>query len=120
MSGKLEVLSLSEDIVPVIYSLCKKLPKEEQFIIIPQICRAAISIPSNIAEGSQKSPKDFIRFINIARGSIAEVITQLNIINKIYKLEVNNIITPLEIISKMTYNLKLKLNTQVQGGGNPQ
>ena len=59
--------------VLMIYSLTKKLPKEEQFGLVSQFRRAAVSIPSNIAEGYKKiGKKDKLRFFNIAQGSIEE------------------------------------------------
>ena len=60
------------------YRLAKKLPKEETYALADQIRRSAVSIPSNIAEGqSRNSDKEFKRFLNIARGSKAELETQL-------------------------------------------
>ena len=65
-------------IAKVIYSLTKKLPKVELFGLTNQMRRAAVSIPSNIAEGySRNSSKDYLRFLSIARGSLAELETQL-------------------------------------------
>lgn len=55
-----------------------KFPKEEKFNLSSQISRAAVSIPSNIAEGSsRKSSKEFCRFLEIALGSTFELETQL-------------------------------------------
>ena len=61
-----------------IYDLTKKFPKEEQFGLTNQIRRSAVSVPSNIAEGSaRESAKETIRFLYIALGSLAELETQL-------------------------------------------
>jgi len=58
--------------------LIAKFPKEEKFNLSSQISRAAVSIPSNIAEGcSRKSPKEFSRFLEIALGSSFELETQI-------------------------------------------
>ena len=61
-----------------IYNLTKNFPKEEQFGLTSQIRRCSISVPSNIAEGcGRNTPKDTIRFLYIARGSLYELETQL-------------------------------------------
>ena len=65
-------------LVTAVYSITKQFPKDEMYTLTSQIRRAAISIPSNIAEGkSKRSTKDFIRFVLMARGSTAELETQL-------------------------------------------
>jgi four helix bundle protein len=74
----LEVWKKSMDLVVTVYGLTKQFPKEEVYSLTNQIRRAAVSIPSNIAEGrGKRSTRDFIRFINIAYGSAAELETQL-------------------------------------------
>jgi len=61
-----------------VYQLTGKFPKHEIYALADQIRRAAVSVPSNIAEGqARKSPGDFRRFLHIALGSLAEVDTQL-------------------------------------------
>ena len=68
------------DLVDEIYKLVKFLPKEEKFALSDQMRRAAVSVPSNIAEGYERnSDKEFINFLVIARGSRAELETQLYI-----------------------------------------
>ena len=63
-----------------IYKLVKKLPKEETYALSDQMRRAAVSIPSNIAEGqSRTSHKEFARFLSIAKGSASELTTQLEL-----------------------------------------
>ena len=66
------------DLTTEIYRLTKKLPKDELYGLTNQLRRAAVSIPSNIAEGNGRaSTGDYLRFLIIARGSNAEVETQL-------------------------------------------
>lgn len=63
-----------------VYSLVKLLPPEEKYALGDQIRRAAVSIPSNIAEGNGRaSNKDYAHFLSIARGSLFETVNQLEI-----------------------------------------
>ena len=63
-----------------IYALLKKFPKEEQYALCDQLRRAAISIPSNIAEGSgRRSSKEQAHFLEISYGSLCEVECQMDI-----------------------------------------
>ena len=66
------------DLVTEIYRITKNFPKEEIYGLTNQMRRAAISIPSNIAEGhARKSRAEYIRFLSIAQGSRAELETQI-------------------------------------------
>lgn len=70
---RLEVYKLSENLIVQVYSLLKKFPKDEVFGIVSQIKRSTISIALNIVEGStNRTTKDFIRFITISIGSLVE------------------------------------------------
>lgn len=61
-----------------IYQLVKMLPVEERYALSDQMRRAAVSVPSNIAEGqARNSTKEFSQFLHIAKGSNAELMTQL-------------------------------------------
>ncbi len=74
----LEAWKKSIELVTEIYKLTQNFPEEERFGLSSQIRRAAISIPSNIAEGCARSTdKDTLRFLDIALGSCAELETQL-------------------------------------------
>lgn len=76
----LEVYKESIAFVAQIYELTKNFPKEEMYSLTSQIRRAAISIPSNIAEGCARiSDKQILNFVNIAIGSLAELEAQLEI-----------------------------------------
>jgi len=77
---KLDVWKESIEFVVVIYNLTKKFPHSEEFVLTPQLKRAVISIPANIAEGAARhSKREFIQFLYIARGSMSEVDTYLEI-----------------------------------------
>ena len=68
----------SMDLAEQVYRVTRTFPKEELYGLTSQVRRAAVSVPSNIAEGqSQSSTSDFLRFLAIARGSLAELETQL-------------------------------------------
>lgn len=74
----LEVWQLGMELTKSVYLQTAKLPQKEQFNLISQLNRAAVSIPSNIAEGcSRSSDRDFKRFLEIAMGSSFELETQL-------------------------------------------
>ena len=76
----LEVWRVSMDLVVKVYEITREFPKNEQFGLVAQLQRSAVSIPSNIAEGTGRGTrKDFAHFLDQARGSLFEVITQLEI-----------------------------------------
>ena len=72
------------ELVEIIYQLTSTFPDEEKFSLVSQIRRSAISIPSNIAEGKgRNSDKEFKQFLFIARGSLFELRTQLEIARRL-------------------------------------
>jgi len=85
-----------------IYAVTKKLPKEELFGLSNQMRRAAVSIPSNIAEGQARdSTKEFIRFLAIAKGSKAELETQLFICVKTGYLTKEDVVPALRLLQEV-------------------
>ncbi len=101
----------------MVYLLVKLLPREELFALSNQMRRAAISIPSNIAEGqARNSTKEFLQFLSVAKGSKAELETQLTLcveINYLSPNDISPIMMLLDEIGKMINALinKLKLTT---------
>lgn len=98
-----------------IYSLSAHFPSEEKFGLTSQIRRAAVSVPSNISEGSgRNSDGEFKQFLGMANGSLCEVETQLiiaeelNFVNDNEKLEV--LFDKIDHIQKMIFKLKSSLN----------
>tara|TARA_R110002012_G_scaffold99570_1_gene237624 strand:+ start:1530 stop:1880 length:351 start_codon:yes stop_codon:yes gene_type:complete len=88
---ELDVWRKSIDLVELIYSLTSSFPKSERFGLTSQMRRAAISISSNIAEGSaRKGDKELLQFLNIALGSLAELETQYIISIRLAFLVKNN------------------------------
>lgn len=76
----LKVWQESMDFVMYIYEMTQDFPSTEQYGIVGQMRRAAVSIPSNIAEGAgRKGEKELIRFLFIALGSLSELETQMEI-----------------------------------------
>ena|ERR1051325_4039093 len=66
------------DLAQAVYDETRTWPKEELYGLIAQLRRAAVSVPSNIAEGQgRRAPREFHRFLSIAHGSVREVETQL-------------------------------------------
>lgn len=98
----LTVWKKSFELSKQVYLLTQQLPKSEQFGLSSQLQRCAVSIPGNIAEGNQRNnTKEFIQFLGIARGSVAELETQLLLIRDIYGLKVDQELEVLLEIQRM-------------------
>lgn len=80
---KLEIWQLGMDLTCRVYQLAKDLPETEKYGLRSQMTRAAVSIPSNIAEGARGSKAELMQFVKIAIGSCNELETQMRICNKI-------------------------------------
>ena len=104
-------------IVKQVYQLAELLPVEEKYGLKSQLCRSAVSIPSNIAEGcSRNSQIEFRRYLEIALGSAYELETQLIIIDELFSIsteEIKMLKARLSKEQKMINNLinKLKANS---------
>ena len=93
----LEAWKHSMQLVKEIYILTKMFPKEEMYALSSQLKRAAVSVPSNIAEGCGRNyKKDTIQFLHIARGSLYETETQVEI------AVMNNFIQESDLVSLTT------------------
>jgi four helix bundle protein len=111
----LEVWKLSIEFVKEIYLITEKFPKSETYGLSNQIRRAAVSIPSNIAEGQgRNSSKEFRQFLSIALGSVAETETQLIIAKEINFLrndELEPLLVTIDRIRKMLKGLSKSIRT---------
>lgn len=103
------------DLVTAIYKITAGFPREEIYSLSSQIKRAAISIPSNIAEGSRRSSrKDFRNFLLIAFGSGSELETQLEIAKRLSFVTKNDLALAENLLSevmKMINKLSDSMNT---------
>lgn len=112
---QLEIWKRSKLFCVSIYQITEKFPKREEFGISNQMRRAAVSIPSNIAEGtSRSSDKEFSRFLQIALGSAFELETQLSICAELWKIDKEDLIplqNELRSIVQMIIRFKAKLST---------
>ena len=99
----MDVWKKSMDLVETIYTLSSEFPADERYGLSSQIRRAAVSVPSNIAEGAaRKSDREFIQFISIAVGSLAEVETQYQLAIRLgFLKEKKNIDDSIESVRKL-------------------
>ena len=109
----LEIWQFGMQLVTDIYKIAALLPTDEKYGLKSQICRAAVSIPSNIAEGcSRNSDMDYRRFLEIALGSTFELETQALImvnLNFVSTQQISETLSLLQREQKMIYSLIAKL-----------
>ena len=114
---KVDAYHIAKEYVIFVYSLLRKFPQYETYALCDQIRRAAVSIPSNIAEGlGRVSVKERIHFMEIAFGSLAEVSCQLDIsesLGYISAKELQEAEERAERLSKVMSGLKNYLATKI-------
>lgn len=107
------------DFVALVYEHSARFPKEEQFGLTQQIRRAAVSIPSNIAEGhGRQTTRDFLHFLSIAYGSLNEVQTQIILSERLGYLTAQSSGRLLEAsfeVAKLMNGLSNSLNAKLSG-----
>jgi len=104
-------------LVETVYRATEGFPKTEIYALTNQIRRAAVSIPSNIAEGQgRNSTRDFLHFLSVAQGSLMELETQITIATRLGYLEASqeeSLLTSTAEISRMLSGLKSSLNKKL-------
>ncbi len=114
----LKVWQLAIDLVEAVYRLTEDFPRNELYALTQQIQRAAVSVPSNIAEGhARASSKEFLHHISIALGSLAELETQLTVAARLRYLE-SSTLEPIfgktEEVGKMLHGLQKTLRGKLK------
>jgi len=103
----LEVWQLAVELVTLVYRSTASFPKEETYGLTNQIRRAAVSVPSNIAEGQgRRSTREFLHHLSIARGSLMEVQTQAEIAKRLLYLKQE----PADQVSQLSASVARLLN----------
>ena len=110
---EMKILQKARVQVKAVYTISKKLPKEELYGLTSQIRRAAVSIPANIAEGAGRgTDHDFCHFLDIAKGSLFELDTLLILANDLEYVSVedsNPLLESINEIIKMMVSFQSRL-----------
>ena len=108
---ELDVWQMSMTLCEKVYELIRSFPADERFALYDQLRRAAVSIPSNIAEGNGRDSKtEYARFLSIAMGSLFEVQTQLELAERFkYIVVPGETKTLITRIGKMLFSMMKKL-----------
>lgn len=115
--SELKIWIKAIDLTVDVYKATASFPSDERFGLTSQSRRAAVSIPSNIAEGAgRNSMKEFNNFSGIANGSSYELQTQLVIANKLVMLDIdtlNPLLEQIDELQKMTYGFQQMLDNKI-------
>ena len=105
------------DLVEAVYTTCATFPKHELYGLTNQMQRAAVSIPANIAEGSHRdSTKEFLHFLSIALGSLAELETHCIVAQRLRYLiddEASSLLTSMDDLGRMIRSLQKSLKVRL-------
>lgn len=108
------VYQQAKDLVVHVYQLVKQFPKEEHYALCDQLRRAVISIPSNIAEGmGRMSVKEQVHFIEIAFGSLNEVMCQLELAHELHMIDNYDLQKSEEIVKSIAQMLSGLRNSKL-------
>jgi four helix bundle protein len=113
----LKVWQLAMEVATVVYRLTANFPKHELYGLSSQMQRAAVSVPSNIAEGNKReSTKEYLHHISIVAGSLAELETQLLLATKLNyasKEETENLLAHTDELARMLIGLRCSLRAKL-------
>ena len=105
----LDVWKQAMELCETVYGIVRKFPADERYALGDQLRRAVVSIPSNIAEGNGRdSRSEYARFLSIARGSLFEVQTQLELASRL------GYVNPAEVPSAAIDNISRMLITMIR------
>lgn len=108
---QLKVWQEAISLVEKAYSICLELPTNEKYGLSDQICRSATSIPANISEGAARnSTKDYVRFLYMARGSLAELDTHIEVCQRLQLISSDSIDGVKKSIERTSYLLNKQIN----------
>jgi len=114
----------SMDLVVAVYQTTARFPKEERYSLVNQLRRAAVSVPSNIAEGHGRSRTgDYLRHLSVAVGSLSEVETQVQIARRLEYItedDQSRLLDSCNAIAKMFGGLIRSLRRRLQSGAGNQ
>jgi four helix bundle protein len=113
----LEVWQKAMDLVTMCYQTTAKFPKNEIYGLSSQLQRSAVSVPANIAEGRQRQhSKEFLQYLSIAYGSLAEVETHIQIagrLNYLHEDQISNLLLKTAEIGKMLNGLRRSIEKRL-------
>ncbi len=113
----LSVWQLAMQLTEAIYSATRTFPQSELYALANQLQRAAVSIPSNIAEGhARNTTRDYLRFVSIAMGSLAEVETQIELAARLNYLGIEQrdaLFTTTDELGRMLQGLRKSLQSKL-------
>ena len=106
----LHVWQKAMDLAQDVFVVTEKFPASQRYVLVAQMQRSALSVPSNIAEGrSRHSENDFIYHLNVARGSLAELETQIILAQRlsfIDEVTANRLLAASEEVTRMLFGLR--------------
>jgi len=117
---ELDVWRVSMELARCTYEITGKFPRDERYGLAAQMQRAAVSVPSNIAEGNgRNSRREYIRFLSIASGSIAELQTQIQLACELGLTDKSRIVNAQDLaerVGQVLYRLQQSLGRNLRDG----